>query len=82
MNWDITIGHCKQVYGYYLQRVGARLDHRKLVLEGERAEYAGRLQMRYGTLKHQALWNLTPSRLQEENTNQPELGPPKKSISV
>ncbi len=69
MNWDITIGHCKQIYGRRLQRVGAQLDSRKLVLEGERAEYAGRLQIRYGTLKHQALWNLSPSQIHNEDAN-------------
>lgn len=67
MNWDITIGQCRQVYGRCLQRLGSQSGNRKLVLNGERSEYAGRLQMRYGTLKHQALWNLTPSPLHSED---------------
>lgn len=66
MNWDITIGHCKQTYGRCLQSTGSRFGNRKLVLNGERSEYAGRLQIRYGTLKHQALWNLTPARAESE----------------
>ena len=74
MNWDITIGHFKQTYGRYLQRVGSQFENRKLVMEGERAEYAGRLQMRYGTLKHRELWNLTSSRVRTEVPDQQESG--------
>jgi uncharacterized protein YjbJ (UPF0337 family) len=57
MNWDISIGHSKRVYGRVLQAIGRRLGRRKLVLGGEAIEYAGRLQMRYGTLKHHVQWN-------------------------
>ena len=57
MNWDITIGRGKQIVGRLVQSVGRRSDRRKLVLDGERLEYAGRLQMRYGVLKHQVQWN-------------------------
>ena len=82
MNWDITIGHCKQMYGCYLQRFGSQFGNRKLVLNGEQAEYAGRLQMRYGTLKHQALWNLTPSPIHGEDKNSQELGSARNSIPL
>ena len=57
MNWDITIGHCKQTYGRLLQSVGQRTDRRRLVLDGERLEFSGRLQARYGMLKHHVQWN-------------------------
>ena len=70
MNWDISIGQCKRMYGRLLQQLGGRFGSRKLVLNGERSEYAGRLQMRYGTLKHQALWNLTPSPMRGESADQ------------
>lgn len=56
MNWDISIGHTKQFSGRLLQFAGRQLASRKLVLQGESIEYAGRLQMRYGLLKHQAQW--------------------------
>ena len=56
MNWDISIGQCKQIYGRVLQACGQRFDRRKLVLDGERIEYGGRLQSRYGMLKHQVQW--------------------------
>lgn len=56
MNWDISIGHCKQIYGRVLQSVGQRFDRRQFVLDGERIEYSGRLQSRYGTLKHHVQW--------------------------
>lgn len=82
MNWDVSIGRCKQIYGRYLQRTGSQFGNRKLVLEGERAEYAGRLQIRYGSLKHQALWNLTPTRTGGDASNRQELGKAKKSMSV
>ena len=57
MNWDIAIGHCKQRYGRLLQTMGQRLDRRRLVLDGERVEFGGRLQARYGMLKHHVQWN-------------------------
>jgi uncharacterized protein YjbJ (UPF0337 family) len=57
MNWDISIGHCKQIYGRLLQAAGQRLDRRRLVLDGERLEFGGRLQARYGMLKHHVQWN-------------------------
>ena len=56
MNWDISIGQCKQVWGRVLQDMGRRFDRRRLVLDGERFEFSGRLQARYGALKHQAQW--------------------------
>lgn len=70
MNWDMSIGRCKRTYGRLLQQLGGRFGSRKLVLNGERSEYAGRLQMRYGALKHQALWNLTPSPMRDESADQ------------
>ncbi len=82
MNWDITIGRCKQSYGRCLQRLGIRMQNRILVLNGERAEYSGRLQMRYGTLKHQALWNLGPSPIRSDNESQRNLSSVEKSMSV
>ena len=82
MNWDITIGRCKQYYGRYLQWLGERIEKRKMVLDGELTEYAGRLQIRYGTLKHQALWNLAPSRAQGEPARQNELVSVKESTSA
>ena len=60
MNWDITIGQVRLAYGRLLQRIGTRVDRRGLVLKGEAMEYAGRLQHRYGALKHQAQWNMAP----------------------
>ncbi len=56
MNWDISIGQCKQWYGRVLQVVGRRLDRRGIVSEGERFESTGRLQARYGLVKHQVQW--------------------------
>ena len=82
MNWDISIGHCKQAYGRNLQWIGGQLGSRKLVLSGERSEYSGRLQMRYGMLKHQAFWNLTPSRVREDSSNQEAIDADKKSMSA
>ncbi len=82
MNWDITIGQCKQSYGRYLQRLGSRMGNRKLVLSGERSEYSGRLQMRYGTLKHQALWNLSPSPIRVDDEPHHNLGSVEKSMSL
>jgi uncharacterized protein YjbJ (UPF0337 family) len=60
MNWDISTGRFKQSYGRVLQSLGRYLARRGLVLEGEALEYAGRLQMRYGMLKHQVQWNHAP----------------------
>lgn len=82
MNWDITIGQVKQTFGRSLQRVGSRFAKRRLVMQGERAEYAGRLQMHYGMLKHQALWNVAPARIRNANSNQQTPVASKKSISV
>jgi hypothetical protein len=62
MNWDISTGRFKQSYGRILQMVGRHLARRSLVLDGEALEYAGRLQMRYGVLKHQVQWNHVPLR--------------------
>ena len=56
MNWDISIGQGKQVYGRVLQDLGKRFDKRAMVLEGERIEFTGRLQMRYGLLKNEVQW--------------------------
>jgi uncharacterized protein YjbJ (UPF0337 family) len=60
MNWDISMGRARQLFGRLLQRVGERLGDRALVLSGETHEYAGRLQARYGALKHQVQWSLRP----------------------
>jgi len=62
MNWDISTGRFKQSYGRVLQSIGRFLARRRLVLDGEALEYAGRLQMRYGMLKHQVQWNHVPLR--------------------
>lgn len=56
MNWDISIGHGKQFYGRVMQGLGRRFDRRSMVLEGERVEFSGRLQMRYGLLKNEVQW--------------------------
>ena len=64
MNWDISIGQGKQWYGRVLQDIGRRFDRRAVVLNGERLEFTGRLQMRYGLLKHQAQWGSAMLRLQ------------------
>ena len=66
MNWDISIGHGKQWYGRMLQGIGRRFDRRRIVLDGERIEFTGRLQMRYGLLKHQAQWGSALLRLQRQ----------------
>ena len=63
MNWDISIGQGKQLYGRVLQAVGQRFDRRKLVLTGERIEYSGRLQSRYGVLKHNVQWGPAMARI-------------------
>jgi hypothetical protein len=76
MNWDISIGKGKQAYGRLLQRAGNRFSQRRWVLDGEALEYAGRLQMRYGMLKHQVQWNHETLRLRREPI------PIKKSMSI
>ncbi len=63
MNWDISIGHGRQVYGRMLQNVGRRFDRRSMVLEGERIEFSGRLQMRYGLLKNEVQWGPRLARI-------------------
>ena len=63
MNWDISIGQGRQFYGRMLQAFGRRFDRRKLVLTGERIEYSGRLQSRYGVLKHNVQWGPTMARI-------------------
>ena len=86
MNWDITIGHSKQAYGRSIQWIGSQIGNRKLVLSGERSEYSGRLQMRYGMLKHQAFWNLAPnltaSRILGESSNHEMVDSDKKSMTA
>ncbi len=57
MNWDISMGRARQLSGRALQAVGARWSRRDWILKGEALEYGGRLQMRYGMLKHQVQWN-------------------------
>ena len=66
MNWDISLGHLRQWYGRSLQRVGTRFENRRLVMSGERAEYRGRLQVRYGAVKHQAQWNWNSLKMQPQ----------------
>ena len=56
MNWDISIGRSKEGIGRSLQWLGARFTRRQWVLDGEAMEYAGRLQTRYGMLKHRVQW--------------------------
>jgi len=56
MNWDISIGRSRQWMGRLMQATGQRFAARRLVLDGEAMEYAGRLQTRYGLLKHEAQW--------------------------
>ena len=68
MNWDISMGRARQLFGRLLQRAGTRLGDRRLVLNGEAHEYAGRLQARYGALKHQVQWNLRPIPIKQEST--------------
>ena len=57
MNWDTSVGWCKQAHGQLLQWLGKRVAQRRLILDGEALEYAGRLQLRYGLLKHQVQWS-------------------------
>ena len=57
MNWDIAIGQCRQIVGRGLQAWGRRTRRSRLVSNGEGIERAGRLQLRYGVLKHQVQWN-------------------------
>jgi len=66
MNWDISIGRVKQVYGRVLQRIGNRFSQRRWVLDGEALEYGGRLQMRYGMVKHHVQWNDEALRLRRQ----------------
>ncbi len=68
MNWDIAIGQCKQRYGRILQGIGQRFDHRRMVMNGERLEFSGRLQARYGVLKHQAQWGQDLIRISSRPT--------------
>jgi hypothetical protein len=56
MNWDISIGRARQLLGRLMQSAGRRFSARRMVLDGEAMEYAGRLQTRYGLLKHEAQW--------------------------
>ncbi len=63
MNWDISIGHGRRVYGRVLQSIGRRLDDVQMIVEGQRAESRGRLQARYGVLKHQVQWGAQLIRL-------------------
>lgn len=67
MNWDISIGRSKLMYGRALQAVGRHLDRRALVLDGERIEFGGRLQMRYGMLKHEVQWNAGMMQLRRQS---------------
>jgi uncharacterized protein YjbJ (UPF0337 family) len=69
MNWDISMGRARQLYGRMLQQVGARLGDRRIVMNGEGHEYAGRLQARYGAIKHQVQWNLQPVPIKQEPTS-------------
>ena len=80
MNWDISIGHCKQLYGRALQAYGRRWDRRKVVLNGERIEYSGRLQARYGTLKHHVQWGPALARVRSD-PSVPALQPIKRASS-
>ncbi len=64
MNWDSWIGQWKQWSGRALREVGRRFGDRRLVVEGERVESGGRMQARYGLMKHQAQWGrLAPIRV-------------------
>lgn len=76
MNWDISIGRYRQVYGRVLQVVGKRFSRRSMILNGEALEYAGRLQMRYGMLKHQVQWNNDALQMKRDPI------PAKKSLSL
>jgi hypothetical protein len=67
MNWDISIGQGRQLYGRMLQAFGRRFDRRQWVLTGERIEYSGRLQSRYGVLKHTVQWGPTMARIPRES---------------
>lgn len=75
MNWDISIGQCKRLYGRVLQACGQRFDRRKLVLDGERIEYSGRLQSRYGMLKHHVQWGAGLARVPRETIRSVNLDP-------
>lgn len=75
MNWDISIGQCKQLYGRALQACGRRFDRRKLVLNGERIEYSGRLQARYGMLKHHVQWGAELVRAPRDRSTSATIDP-------
>lgn len=66
MNWDISIGRIKQLGGRAVQSAGLRFARRDWILKGEAIEYGGRLQMRYGMLKHHVQWNDDALQLQRE----------------
>jgi len=74
MNWDISIGRSKQLMGRLLQTAGRRFSTRRLVLDGEAMEYAGRLQSRYGMLKHEAQWGGHPLQLRRQRIPSPPSG--------
>lgn len=63
MNWDISIGYLRQWYGRSLRAIGSRIGNRKLMLAGERSQFAGRLQARYGALKHHTQWSWVFARM-------------------
>lgn len=75
MNWDISIGQCRQFFGRALQAYGRRFDRRTLVLNGERMEYSGRLQSRYGVLKHHVQWGAGLARITRENAQSTAIDP-------
>ncbi len=66
MNWDISIGRTREAVGRTLQWLGARIARRQWVLDGEAMEYSGRLQTRYGLLKHQVQWGDDALRLKRQ----------------
>jgi uncharacterized protein YjbJ (UPF0337 family) len=82
MNWDISIGNCRQFGGRALQVFGRQVDRRGLVLRGAQIEYRGRLQTRYGWLKHQEQWGVAlvriPRRTQPANAAEARM-PPKRA---
>ena len=84
MNWDISIGRLRQVGGRLMQAMGQRFAQRKWVLDGEAMEYAGRLQIRYGMLKHQVQWGPDRARMSDPIAIRTErsLHPAKKPMSL
>ncbi len=66
MNWDISIGNGRQLCGRVLKTLGQQLDRRALVLTGEQIESRGRLQTRYGLLKHQEQWGASLARMRRQ----------------